>query len=317
MTSFHPPKRIGLVLLALAATSLQVTAQEENERLSSNIPLENSIANRDVAVRWRAEVQDTEDNSGLISEDPALAYYPRRMYTTELKMFTVKGATASAMYDEWVNDQGLDVFRTSGGVGVPVGEAWRVDGKASYFDREGYPDTQFYYLSAGRPVGNFYTYTQYRLSLDGKNENNEFIQGHQGSEYLSWTPIKTFRLGGQGAYCNKENEDDSAFGRLFTAMSFFDYQTAIRLEVLDYESRLYTDYREYKAYLYQKLTTATLLRFQYRYYSDDAHQESHGPGVKVIHYFCPRICGQLGYVHYTQREGPDFDSFLGGMSVIF
>ena len=310
-------KLLSAFLLVLAAASSRVDAQEENERLGSSIPLENTIMNRDVAFRWRGEIQDSEDNNSLISEDPSLAYYPQRMYATELKMFMVNGATASAMYDEWQNDQGLDVFRASGGVGVPVGEAWRVDGRATYFDRENYPDTQFYYLSAGRPVGDFYTYSQYRLSLDGKNENNGFTQGHQVSEYLSWNPTKTFRLGGQGAYCKKENDDDSGYARVFTSISFFDYWTSLRLEVLDYESRFYADYREYKAYLYQKITTATLLRFQYRYYTDDQDRRSHGPGVKVIHFFGPRVCGQVGYVRYTQQEGPDFDSFLAGMSVIF
>ena len=292
-------------------------AQEENERLGAGIPLENSIANRDVAFRWRWEVQDTEDSHELISENPSMAYYPRRMYTTELKMFEINGATASGMYDNWVNDQGLDVFRASGGFGFPAGEDWRIDAKGTYFDREELPDTQYYYLSAGRPLGKFYTYSSYRYSVDGKDISNGITQGHQASEYLSWMPVKTFRLGGQVAYCKKENGDDATYGRLFSTISFFDYRTSFRVEAFDYESLLYADYREYKAYLYQKLTSATMVRLQYRYYTDSESRESHAPGIKLMHFFSPRVEGHVGYVYYTQRVGVDFDSYLAGMSVIF
>ena len=309
---------IGVVgfALTLLCVAPQASAQEEDERLSSNTPLENAIANRDIAFRWRWEIQDTEESGDVLGEDPALALYPTRMYSSELKMFTVKGGTAFVMHDQWQNDQGLDVFRTSGGVGVPAGD-WRLEAKATYFDRETYNDTRYYYLSAGRPAGNFYTYTQYRLSLDGKTVNNDFVAGHQINEYLSWKPTKTFRLGGQGAYCVKENDDDSSYIRLFFTKSFFDYNTAVRVDAMQYDSRLYTDYLEVKSYLYQKLSPAALLRFGYRYYHDDQHRESHGPGVKLIYFFSPRIACSIAYTRYTRKDGPDFDSYMGGMNVIF
>jgi hypothetical protein len=307
----------GMALAALAIIAVPCSrAQEENERLSASTPLENSIAHRDVAFRWRWEVQDTHDSQGALDADPSLALYPTRMVSSELKMFTVNGATAFGMYDQWQNDQDLDVFRASAGAGIPLGE-WRVDAKATYFDRETYNDTQYYYLSAGRPVGDFYTYSQYRLSLDGKNVNNGFVSGNQLSEYLSWTPVKSFRLGVQGACCAKENDDDSGYLRVFTARSFFDYATSVRLEALQYESRLYPDYREVKGYLYQRLNAVTLARLSYRHYADNRHNESHGPGLKVIYFLSPRVACHLGYVRYIRRNGPDFDSFLGGMNVIF
>jgi hypothetical protein len=309
------PERI-LVVLMLALVACHAGAQEENERLSSSTPLENSIANRDTAFRWRWAIQDSQDAEGALEEDPTLALFPARLYATELKMFRVNGATAFVMHDQWQNDQDLDVFRTSGGIGVPVGD-WRVEAKATYFDRETYNDTQFYYLSAGRPLGNFYTYSQYRLSLDGKTADNEVITGNQLSEYLSWTPTKTFRLGAQGAYGEKDNDDAAGYVRVFTAKSFFDYRTSIRVEALDYESRLYPDYQEVKAYLYQKLTPSTLTRLSYRYYNDDQSRESHGPGVKLIRFFGPRVACHVGYVRYLGEDGLDFDSYSGGMNVIF
>jgi hypothetical protein len=316
MTTFPQRTFIG-AFLAICAAAGWVDAQEENERLGSGIPLENSIVNRDTAFRWRWEVQDSEDNHDLLSEDPALASYPQQLYTTEMKMFRVNGASAFGMYDLWQNDQDLDVFRASGGFGFPAGESWRIDLKGTYLDRETIPDTQYYYFSAGRPLGQFYTYSQYRYSSDGRDINNGISQGHQLSEYLSWNPIKTFRLGGQVAYCIKENGDDAAYGRIFTAASFFDYSTTVRLEVFDYESLLYTDYREYKAYLYQKLSSSSLIRLQYRYYNDSESRESHGPGVKLMHFFSSRVEGHIGYVRYSQSEGTDFDSFLAGMSLVF
>jgi hypothetical protein len=302
------------LMAALAAGP--VAAQEETERLSSGIPLENRIAGRDLAFRWRWEVQDSEESMGPLDEDPTLARYPTRLYTSELKMFLENGVTAFVMVDQWENHQDLDVSRTSGGFGIPV-EGWRVEGKAAYSAQGTYNDNQFYYLSLGRPLGAFYTYTQYRLSLEGQSDNSGYITSHQLNEYVSWTPVKTFRLGAQGGYCEKENRDDSGYIRVFSTRSFFNYRTALRVEALCYESRLNPDYREVKSYLYQKLTDSTLLRLGYRYYGDDDSQESHGPGVKLIHFFGPRIACHVGYLRYVSPDGPDFDSVLGGMNVIF
>lgn len=316
MTSLSSKTTTGLALLILALSTSWVAAQEENERLASSIPLEASIAGRDVAYRWRWEVQDTE-GSTLVEEDPALAYYPARMVTTELKALGVNGGTAFIAHDQWRNDQNLDVFRSSVGGGFPVGDNWRLDLKGSYFDKEDFYDSQYYYLAAGRSFGNFYFYPSYRLSLEGKTPDNGFIQGHQLNQYLSWNPTKTFRMGVQGGYCKKENDDDAGYVRVFLSKSLFDYGTSVRLEALDYESKLYANYREYRTFLYQKLNVSTLARVGYRYYTDDMGHYSHGPGVKLIHFFSPRVSAHIGYVHYVQGAGIEFDSYLAGMNVIF
>jgi len=316
MLSLSLKKTVVLALAALAAAVPWARAQEENERLASNIPLECSVVDRDIAYRLRWEVQDTE-GSTVVDENPNLAYYPQQMFTAELKALGVNGGTAFISHDQWRNNQDLDVFRASGGGGFAVGDQWRIDLKGSYYDREDFYDTQYYYLAAGRPIGPFYTFTQYRLSMEGKTTDNSFIPGHQLNQYLSWAPAKTFRMGVQGGYCKKENDDDSSYERFFLNQAFFNYRTSVRLDAMIYQSRLYADYQESRAFIYQTLTDRTMLRVGYRYYSDDWGRYSYGPGAKIIHFFSPRVSAHIGCVRYVQGDDLDFNSFLAGMSVLF
>ena len=303
-------------LLALATAASSVLAQEENERLAAGIPLEVSIVNRDIAYRWRWEILSTADDKDVLDQNPGLASFPAQMYTTELKALGINGQTATIMYDRWKNSQEGDVTRVSGGLGFSVTEDWRVDIKTTYVDREAMYDSFYYYLLAGRSIGKFYTYSQLRLSTDYDVPVDGFVLGYQVSEYLSWRPVPTFRIGAQAGVCQKENYDDSFSLRAFMTKAFFDYRTSVRLEATDSESPLFADYREYRAFVYQKLRHDTLLRLSYRYYTDDRRRDSYAPGFKLIYFFSPKVSCHIGYIRYNRGDVIDIDCYQVGMNVL-
>jgi len=304
-------------LLAIAMAASWVFAQEENERLAAGIPLEVSIVNRDMAYRWRWEIQSTIDGEDVIDQNPGLANFPAQMYTTELRMLGIDGETGFIMYDRWENALHGGASRISGGIGIPVTENWQVETKSTYVNREATYDSYYYYLLAGRSIGRFYTSSQFRFSMDDGVPADRSVLGYQLSEYLSWKPFPAFRMGTQVGDCQKENRDDSFFWRVFLAKAFFDYRTSVRLEALDSESSLFADYREYRAFVYQKLRTDLLLRLGYRYYTDERHRDSNAPGFKLIYFFSPKLSCHIGYIRYNQHDLLDFDSYQAGMNVLF
>ncbi len=286
-------------------------AQEEEQMLWGDRPIENAVVGRDLAFRLRGEAQTSDDQHDLIDTDPRYAQYPSRLYSTEMKALHASRLSLAGTYEYWENKQELDIFRAGGTLSVPLGSTWRADLRYLYYDQDAAPDRQYYYGSVGGPLGPFYTKTQYRYSTRERSTD-----GNQVYQYLSWAPYRSLRLGAQGAYYRALDDYCSWYVKGFLHQLFWDDRTGIRLEAQRYKTNADYDFQEYRAYLYQRLGTRWLLRPGYRYYRDDQGVDSHAGSVKVKCYLSARLACHAEYVRFYQNDGADIDLLLAGASLL-
>ncbi len=294
---------------------MTLTAQYEDELEADSQPVENSVAGRDLALRLRAEMQTTEDDSELVDHDISYARFPTTMYDGEAGLFQASGVSFIWSRSIWQNQQDLDSDRWSVKLGLPLPAGWKLSLKHRFTDDAGSAPWDQYYAGLGKTLAcGVYTYSQYRFSRsDGRT------LGNQAYQYLSWKANNRIRISADGSCAWYEGPPDTTawHGRLFTTVFLVEDRTSLRTEGMLYRHSGGTDYEEYKAYLYQKLWSSTLLRLGYRYYTDDEGFSSQALSIKARHYFSPGLSAHVGYRYYMPDEGPNLNTIFAGMGVIF
>ncbi len=301
---------------------------EDDENLLDGRPIENVIVERDVAIRFRAELKFTEDGENLLDNDPAYHKYPSEILQSQVKLFHRSSSSLGVSYLSWSNPQDLDM--TSVGISgrTPISRNWRMALKYKHLVREDDYARDYYYLGFSRSLAKgLYSYTQYRYSMKTTeqeeiedvattNESDEVETSHQLSEYLSWTCNRRFRMGGQAAYTQREEGDDVWYAKLFTSTYLIQNKLSLRLQARHYRGSGDFSYNEYKSYLYQRLNKKALLRLSYRIYEDSNEHDSNAWGMKFKGFFSKRASAHVGYRKYTHSEGADFDTVFAGISLL-
>jgi len=312
-----------LVLLYTLAVTLaaarNVLGQAEDEAQQGKRTLETLIVDRMWALRLRAELQFTADDDELIDQDTSYASLPTELYTVGAKFYENRsGVDYNLQWSTWENEQGLDAIRWSWRLRAAVtgGECpTRLALKYSLIDDN---DTRYHYLylSADKTIAKgVYGLVQYRATLD----DEEGGEGHQLYEYISWMLTDRFRVGQQGAICHNEGGTDvrPAYSDLFSTLFLVPEKTSLRLKIRHYDSTEDFNYREYHAYLYQKVTPAAWIRLSYRFYEDNDSHESHAYGIKAKRFFTARGAVHIGYRFYEHSDEADFGTaFVGGEFVL-
>lgn len=301
----------------LLLAAMPAHAQDEDELLIGDAPIETVIAGRPVALRLRGEVMFTDDADDLLSEDISYARFPTELYAGEVRLYQANRFSTAVAVEQWENEQDLDTTRLTWYAWVPVRDAWRLFLRFRKRTEEGLPDTDYYYIGASRGFAKaWYSYTQYRYKQNRETDENE--SEHQLSQYLTYHVSNGFRLGGEGGATLKSDEDAVGpwYVRGFTSFFLLEELTSLHLEAQHYESSGDLEFQEYESALYQRLGGKSLLRLGYRYYTDNQDLSSHGIGAKLKHFFAPRFAGHVGYRYYDHSEGEDFSSLFGGFSLI-
>ncbi len=304
--------RFVCVFILSSLASLIAYSQHEH-RLGTASPIENRVADRDVALRIRTEVQLSEDDEALLEEDVSYARFPVNMFAGEIKLFGSGGYTLGSSYDFWENHQDLDSRRWSVNLGIPLGNRCTVFLKQMQHDSSGNPLRDYSYAAVSYiPVGSCYAYTQYGYFMqDGVNI------AHQASQYLNILLSRGCRVGGQLSYTYYTDSatSPSCYGSLFGSAYLWKDATSVSLEGRYYESGSGYAYQEARAYLYQKIGDSSLLRLGYRYYTD-SDLDSHALDLRARHYFSPRFSAHVGYRFYWHSDGTDFNTALAGLGLI-
>jgi hypothetical protein len=304
--------RFIMVVCLLGAWSLY--AQESEEVSVSGVPIENSIAGKDVAFRLRLETQFTEDSDDIIDIDPAYKAYPSRMYAGEARVFRKDKLSFGASYETWENEQGLDVDFFGWFLSIPVTETQRVSAKLKRFRTAGSADRDYFHAGIGGYIGKIYSFANYRLMLQDGAGNSE----HQISEYLSWSPVKSFRIGTQLSVSESDQGGPEPWqAMLFSTVWLVEDWTSLRCEYQHYEYIDDRSFDEYKAYLYQRIGSQTLVRLGCRYYEDSSDLSSWAPDIRIKYFFSPGFSTHAGYREYTHSEDVQLESFTAGMELIF
>ena len=312
---------VGLMLTCTP----EAGAQADDELYVGDLPLQNAIVNRDIAVRLRAEIQLSEDNDEVIEDDPNYARFPTRLYSTEAKLFMSDRSAFKMSYMIWENDQNLlsrDVL-TDLRVPLSVMDIYASTPSLSFLslkfrhrETQGTDETFDYaYLGWDKTFGNgWYTFLHYRL---GRNSIGDV--SHQGYEYVTYKPTERLRLGELAAITKTEGSEDVGpwYVRLFASFFLIEDKTSVRLDGRYYESPPDFAFQDYNAYLYHKLGARSFVRLNYRYYADNDDLSSHAYGAKFKHYLSPRTAGHVGYRFYDHSEGTDFDTAYAGVQLLF
>ncbi len=286
--------------------------------------IENTIVGRNIAFRLSAETQFTEDDDELIGQDIKYAQFPTRLHQAEAKLYQSDGANFTATYALWKNDQGLDMSSWSWRMRIPVTTTDFTDFtdmpphlNLGYRRQEG---------AGGNPAMN-YLYAGYdkfltkALFFSGQysyvSSEGQFY-GHQLTEYVSWKPSNRWRIGENAGISKKEGADDLTpwYARLFGAVFLVEKLTALRLEARHYQASEDLSFQDYNAYLYQKIGSRSVVRFNYRFYHDSEDLYSNAVGVKFKHYFSARLWAYAGYRYYDHSTGTDFDTFFAGIGML-
>ncbi|MFC1462098.1 hypothetical protein ACFLQU_00690 [Verrucomicrobiota bacterium] len=309
-------KRV-ILLYAFAAAlgaARTVLGQAEDEAQQDGRSLETLIVDRMWALRLRAELQFTADDDELIDQDTSYASFPTELYTVGAKFYENKsGVDYTLQYSTWENEQGLSAIRWSWRLRAPVTHGkrpTRVAVKYSLIDDD--IRRHYLYLSADKSLTKgVYGTIQYRAAID----DEEGWDGHQLYEYISWMPTSRLRIGQQGAISHDEGSTDlrPAYSDLFATLFLLPPKTSLRLKIRHYDSTEDFNYREYHAYLYQKVTQSAWIRLSYRFYEDNESRRSDTYGIKAKYFFTARGAAHIGYRQYEHSEEADFGTaFVGG-----
>lgn len=288
-------------------------AQDDSETIVGGRPLENVIVDRDMYVRVIAETRFTEDERDLLGEDVNYERFPSRMYDTQVMLAGTNRFRITSGYSFWENTQNLDVTRKSISLRIPLNSKWSIYPRYM-MQKEENIHKDYYQIAAGGWVKNMYTYTQYQRAKDEDADRTSQIY-----QYLSWQPSSaSCRIGAEGSVNTKENSDDlsSWHAKLFSSFPIIKGSTYLHLSglYLDYIDIL--EYNEYEASVYQIMGDKTTLKVSYRYYEDTNDLYSHSYGVKIKHYFVPRLGVYAGYRRYDHSEGADLDTAYGGFNLL-
>lgn len=313
---------VSVLATVVAAAWLACTApqhafgQAEDESDSvGGVSLDNTITGRDYALRLSSEVQFTDEDKALLSDDVAYKQFPTRMYAAEAKLSLKSGYMFSGMYDTWRNPQGLDIGRWALTGRFPLDSGWRLTWMMRRYDGDDDSYRDYHYLALSKSFkSGIYAYLQYRYG----NENGS-NDTHQALAYLTWQPISAVRVGGQLALTEDFSDRDAGYvmGKLFVSFYAWENRTSIRLLSQHYQGESGFNYQEYETSLYQRLDSRSFVRMDLRYYVDSSDLASVSWGVKLQRYFTTRFSANIGYRSYQHNAGPDFDSVLGGAEVLF
>jgi len=313
MRNFLPAERATAALCGAVFTILAFApptlAQDEDEILIDGEPLENAVAGRALALRLRGEIQVTEDEEDIIDDDVQYGRFPSRLYAAEAKFYQSDRLTLSVTADRWDNQQGLDATRLGWSLRKPLTGRTSLTLTYRRRDADYAPVKHYGYLALGHYVSkSIYSYARFRYTTQSEAPNT-----YQLSEYLSWSPHKRFRLGGQVAATQDEDEFGSWYARIFSTCFLKEDRTSMRVEARHYDTVDSISFQDYKCFLYQRFGDAGFVRLGYRFYGDSEDLTSHGYGVKVRHFFTPSLAGHIGYRRYDHSEGPDMDTVLAGV----
>jgi hypothetical protein len=306
---------VALVLVGLCVGAMSARAQDEDDALFGDVPLENAIAGHNLAVRIRGEVLFSEDDESLLDDDVAYEQFPREIYSAEVRVFQTDGLSIAGSHSRWNNDQGLDTQRSGMTVRVPWGAKTKLTWSYRHLSKESDdPDRDYLYIGVSRRFGErLYSYTQYRnTAADGSADV------HQLSQYASWTAARRYRVGGKGAI-SIDGEDSKAaawYVDAFASAYIWKDRTSLRLSHRYYDTGEALNFDETKLYLYYRPLTRMLLRADYRFYRDSGNMESHAYGAKIKYYSSVRTAVHVGYRFYDHKTGVDLDSLFAGFSVL-
>jgi hypothetical protein len=314
-------KLIVSIIIAIVLT-ISSYAQDEESGLDGEY-LENSIVERNVALRLRGEAQFTDSDMALVDSDINYARFPVKIYNAETKLFQNNGSSVNAIYSRWQNNQGMDSTRWSWKMRYPIPSNDFRDASetppflsVSYWTQvgeDGNDDLSYWYIGLDKSTANgIYSLIQYRNTVTGGEST-----GHQLSEYSSWRVYKRLRIGEQLAISKNDDSDQLTpwYAKLFTTIFLVPNQNSLRLETQYYDSEDVI-YQEYNTYLYQRLGKRSLVRLNYRYYIDSDDIFSNSMGIKLKHYFSNRISAHIGYRIYDHSEDLNLDTFFGGFNIL-
>lgn len=298
-----------MVLAAVLSVTTAVSAQDEDEVLVDGRPIENAVVGRNLALRIRGEVQATEENEDIIDEDVQYGRFPSRLYAAEAKLYQADRLSVAVSLDRWENQQGVDASRIGWSLRTPLTGATSLT--LTYRRREADDVTTKHYAYVA--IGHYLSKSLYSYSRARYTTQPDAPDTYQISEYLTWSPHKRFRLGGQAAAMHEEDDDLTAwYARIFSTYFLVEDQTSLRLEARHYDSVDIVEFQDYKAFLYQRVANASFIRFGYRFYDDSDGLSSQAYGVKVRHFFSPNLAAHVGYRRYDHSDGPDMDTLLAG-----
>jgi len=290
--------------------------EEEEEYARSGIPLENAIVDRGAAYRLRAEIQTTDDSEDLINEDPAFSRFPTRMVDTELRLFQSDWLSVAGNYSDWDNNQGLDSRSWGWKIRAPVGGGWW--GTLRYRQRNANAERDeknYLYVNMSRLFPNkLYSSTQFNATSERGD-----VDSYYAYQYLSWRCDTRCRIGVKGLATHTRGASKSVgpwYVQLFTSYYIIPDQTSLLVDARHYESSASLEYQEYNAHLYQRLGSASFVKLSYRYHEDNTDLRSHGYGVKVKHFFSPRLALHAGYRYYDHNVNPELHTVLGGVQLL-
>ena len=304
-----------MVMLCLCTGVPTALAQDEDDAMFGDVPLENAVAGHNLAVRIRGEVLFSEDDQSLLDDDVAYERFPSEIYDTEVRVFQTDGLSIAGSHSQWENEQGLDTKRSGMTIRAPWGDRTKLTWSYRRLSKpSGEADRDYMYVGISRRLENgLYSYTQYRNTAeDGQADV------HQFSQYASWTCVHRYRVGGKAAV-SVDGEDSKtgawyvdAFGSAYVWKDL----TSLRLALRHYDTGDDLTFDEAKCFLYQRLGSLTLLRAGYRFYTDSEKMESHAYGIKAKHFLSPRAALHVGYRFYDHKQRADLDSLFAGFSLL-
>ena len=300
------------ICLFLAAL-LPASGQDDSETIVGGRPLENVIVNRDMYVRIIAESRFTEDDKDLLGEDVNYERFPSRIYDTQIMLAGINRFRITSAYSFWKNKQDLDITRKSLSIRVPLSSTWSIYPRY-LLQKEEDVHKDYYQIAAGGWLKTFYTYTQYQSARDENDDRTSQVY-----QYLSWQPANgSYRMGAEGSVNTEKDSNDlsSWHAKVFTSFPIVKDLTYLHLSglYLDYIDIL--QYNEYEASIYQIVGDTTTFKLSYRYYEDTNDLYSHAYGIKVKHYFVPRLGVYVGYRRYDHSEGAGLDTAYGGFNLL-
>ena len=299
--------------LALATRCTLAASTEKADMLVGRKPLENVVVERDIVLRLHTELQLSEDDDELLDESISYKRFPKRISSSELRVFHASGLSFGGTSEYWENEQSFDSWRTGVFARIPITKSAKLRLQYSLLDTTvDAPKENCYLGISGNVTSNLYTYTRYRQTLD-----DGAAAGRQFYQYASWTPRKDVRIELQGAKYHAENDVASWHLRGSATKLFLADTTGVRLETEHSESNQAADYWEFEAYLYQRLMDKAWARLGYRFYTDQAHFNSHAYGVKLKYYVSSRFAAHVGYRQYDHSESSDFGTVFCGLSALF
>jgi len=308
----YPSLWLLSILLSGVTSTDWARAQEYEDILLDGQPLENVIAGRDWAYRLRLEVQSSDDDRELLEEDIAFQRFPSLMYSGEMTAFHASSLTIRGHSEYIRSDQGYDTRRVGMSTAIPLGDTRRLRLKLSETRSEEGNSTQFLYAGISRTLGaTVYAYSRYRHTV-----REGTTAGQQVYQFLSWTPTRALYVTLNGAH-SWTSPYRSWYARATATALLLQESVALRLEIEHDESTARPHSQQYQVLLYRRILQGTWVNVSYRFYEDDPGFRSHAYGVKLRHFFSPRLSGHVGFRHHDHNSIASLDTVLGGVSVVF